>query len=342
MEKNINLFQFAQPEYLWFLSIIPLMFGIYFISNLLKKRALQKFGDAEIIQRLMPEVSVTRQLLKFIIINIALFLIIIAVARPQYGKKLQEVTRKSAELVIAIDVSHSMEATDITPNRLDRAKKAISELLKKSQDKIAIIIFAGKAYTFTPLTADYSGIDMLLSSLSTNDISTQGTDISAAIELGMKSFSPETKKGKALIIITDGENHEEKAIEMAKTAHDKGIIVSTIGMGKTKAVPIPTKNGSFKKDRYGEKVLTKLNEPLLQQIAETGGGIYTRGNNIKNGLEDVLAQLNKLDKENSKIKVEGYSDKFMYFVVLALAFLLLEFIILERKNKRLKNIKLFD
>lgn len=343
MGNDINLFQFAHPEYLWFLMIIPLFIGIYFVSSYFKKKSLAKFGDTEIIKRLMPEASNIRQIIKFILLNIAIAMVIIAIARPQYGKQIKEVTRKSAEVVIAIDVSHSMEARDIAPSRLEQAKKAIKELLTKTQDKIALIIFAGEAYTFTPLTADYSGISMLLKSLTTNDIRNQGTNIGAAIELGVKSFSPNTEKGKALIVITDGENHEEAAIEQAKIAKEKGIMVSTIGMGRPHAVPIPdSRTGDFKKDKYGEKILTKLNETLLKQIANAGGGIYTRGNNIKNGLENILNQLNTLDKDEAKIEVEGYDDKFMYFAALALAFLLLEFLILERKNRRLKNINLFD
>lgn len=337
--QETNLFQFANPEYLWALFLVIFLTGIYIIASYLKKKALASFGDINIINRLMPGASKTRTLIKFIIMNFVLIMIIIAAARPQFGKKLKEIKRQSAEIVIALDVSNSMEAEDINPNRLERAKKAISKFLQKSQDNIALIIFAGKAYMQIPLTDDYSAIRLNLEPLSTDNVPVQGTDISAAIELGTKSFSPATNKGKALVIITDGENHEEKAIKKAKEAKEKGIIVSTIGMGKLKTVPIPNRRTrDFRKNQFGEKVLTKLNENLLKKIANAGGGIYARGNNIDAGLKSILKELNKLEKSETKSTFAEYDDKFHYFIFIALFLIIAEFILLERKNQRLNKL----
>ena len=291
----------------------------------------------------MPDISKARVMLKFILLNISLALIILAIARPQYGMQTKEVIRNSAEIVIALDVSKSMDATDIQPSRIEKAKNAILRFLKKSQDNIALIVFAGDAYIQVPITNDYSGIKAILSSLSTDNVSKQGTNISSAIDLGMKSFTEDKKKGKAIIIITDGENHEEKAIEKAKEAVKEGVMISTIGMGKLHAVPIPDRRtGDFKKKRNGEKVLTKLNEDLLKKIAEAGNGTYTRANNISQGLKNILTELNKLEKTKTKIKVKEYEDYFIYIAMLVLFLLILEFIILERKNKKLSKVKLFD
>ncbi len=337
--SEMNLFQFANPEYLWAFFSIVFLILIYIFAYYRKRKALAIFGDHNIIRRLMPDASKTRVLIKFVTLNLVLAMVIIAAARPQFGKKLKEVTRQSAEIIIALDVSNSMEAEDIDPNRLIRAKRAISKFLKKSQDDIGLIIFAGKAYMQVPLTNDYSAIKLVLEPLSTDNVSIQGTDISAAVELGIKSFSPTRDKGKALIIITDGENHEEKAIENAKEAKEKGIIVSTIGMGKLKAVPIPNKKTrDFRKNNSGDKVLTKLNEKLLRQIASTGGGIYARGNNIDTGLKLILKELNKLEKKETKSKFKEYNDKFHYIIFIALFFIIVEFIILEKKNKKLNKL----
>jgi len=341
---EIKLFQFAYPELLWLLAAIPLFFVIYFLSVWRKRRILKRFGDSEIIAQLMPEASPVRNFLKFILINLAFAAVVFGAARPQFGVKMKEVTKRGAELVIALDVSNSMMAEDIQPNRLERAKEAISQLMENDQgDNIALIVFAGDAYTQIPMTADFSAAELFLSNVKTDMIPVQGTNISAAIELGMKSFSPENDKGRAIIIITDGEDHEQDAIAKAKEANAKGIIVSTLGMGEQRAVPIPDpETGDFRKDAQGNRVLTELNETLLKQVARAGGGIYTRANNTRIGLKNLYADLDKLGKSEQKSNVAEYDDRYRYFVILALFFLLAEFFILERQNRWLNQIKIFE
>ncbi len=343
--SDIQLFQFQNAEYLYLLFLIPVLILTYLWIQYRKGKALERFGDKELITQLMPEASSFRNWLKFIILNLVLIFMILAVSRPQFGSKLDEVERESAEIVIALDVSNSMLAEDIKPNRLTRAKKAITRLLQKSKDdKIGLIIFGGQAYTQIPLTNDYSGAELYLEAVNTDAVPVQGTNISAAIEHGINSFDPETETGKVLIIITDGENHEEEAIAAAKKAYKQGITVCTIGMGLPKAVTIPDPKhpGRFKKDRNGNTVLTKLNENLLMQIAEAGHGIYTSGNNIEAGLARISEQLAQTSKSKVKMKVAEYDDNYMALVILALIFLILEFFILERKNRWLSKLKIFE
>lgn len=341
---NIQLFQFQNEEYLYFLFLIPLMVLVYLWLQYSKNKALERFGDRELVKRLMPEASKTRNWIKFIVLNLVLTAIILAVARPQFGSKIKETEREAAEIIIALDVSNSMLAEDIRPNRLERAKKAIVRLLQKSKnDKIGLIVFGGKAYTQIPLTNDYSGAELYLEALSTDAVPVQGTNINAAIRHGIASFSPETETGKVLIIITDGENHEEEALTAAENAADNNITVNTIGMGLPKPTTIPDpKRGGLKKKRNGEPVLTKLNESLLKQIAKAGNGIYTSGNNIEAGLSEISKQLAKTGKSKIKMKVEEFDDYYISLIYIALILLILEFIILERKNRWLSKLKLFD
>ncbi len=304
------------------------------------------FGQKDILSVLMPNVSASRPVLKFIILMLALASIIVAIARPQFGSKLKTEKRKGIELIIALDVSNSMMAEDIEPNRLERSKRAISQLVDKlSNDKIGLIVFAGDAYTQLPITADYVSAKLFLNSISTNIVPTQGTAIGAAIELGTKSFNPQFKGSKAMIIITDGENHEDDAIGAAKAATEEGIVVYTIGMGLPQGGPIPEySNGmkTYRKDREGNTVVTKLDEPMLQKIAEAGKGAYIRANNAQVGLNNLLNEVNKMEKSELETQIYAdYDDKFQYFIAFALFLILLDFMILERKNKYLKNFKLF-
>jgi len=304
------------------------------------------FGQKDILSVLMPNVSASRPVLKFIILMLALASIIVAIARPQFGSKLKTEKRKGIELIIALDVSNSMMAEDIEPNRLERSKRAISQLVDKlSNDKIGLIVFAGDAYTQLPITADYVSAKLFLNSISTNIVPTQGTAIGAAIELGTKSFNPQFKGSKAMIIITDGENHEDDAIGAAKAATEEGIVVYTIGMGLPQGGPIPEySNGmkTYRKDREGNTVVTKLDEPMLQKIAEAGNGAYIRANNAQVGLNNLLNEVNKMEKSELETQIYAdYDDKFQYFIAFALFLILLDFMILERKNKYLKNFKLF-
>ncbi|MDA3930121.1 MAG: VWA domain-containing protein [Prolixibacteraceae bacterium] len=341
------MFRFGNPEYLMALVLIPVLIILYIIFNRKRKKAIQEFGNPELLEPLMPNASSARLAWKFTIILTALTFLIIGIARPQFGAKLQKIKRQGVEIIIALDVSNSMMAEDIQPNRLERAKRAISRLTERlNNDKIGLIVFAGDAYTQVPITTDYTSAKLFLSSINTSIVPKQGTAIGSAINLGMKSFTPETESSKAIVIITDGENHEDDAVEMATIAQEEDIIVHTIGMGLPQGGPIPIINANgqkdFRKDKNGEVVVTKLDEKMLQEIAVAGGGKYVRANNTEVGINAIFDEINKMQKTELESRVySDYNDQFYYFIVVALALLLLEFFLMERKNKVLKNIKLF-
>lgn len=340
------MFRIANPEYLYLLIVIPALIIFFWYSRLQRRKALALFGQKDILSVLMPNVSPGRPVLKFIILLLALSSIIVGIARPQFGSKLKTEKRKGIELMIALDVSNSMMAEDIQPNRLERAKRAISQLVDKlSDDKIGLIVFAGDAYIQLPITADYVSAKLFLNSISTQMVPTQGTAIGAAINLGLKSFSPQYEGSKAMIIITDGENHEDDAIGAAKAAAEQGVMVYTIGMGLPQGGPIPDLSGgqrSYRKDNQGNVIVTKLDEPMLQKIAEAGKGAYIRANNAQVGLNNLFSEVNKMEKTEMETQIYAdYDDKFQYFLGLGLFLILLDFLVLDRKNKYLKNFKLF-
>lgn len=341
------MFRFGNTEYLYLLLVVPVLIIIYLIALNRKRNALKKYGNPDVIEQLMPDRSNSRPNLKFIFFLIALIAIIFALARPQFGSKLQEVKRKGVELIIALDVSNSMLAEDIQPNRLERAKQAISRLVDRLRnDKMGLVVFAGEAYIQLPITTDYASAKLFLSTISTNIVPTQGTAIGAAIDLAAKSFSPESDVNKAIIVITDGENHEDDAVEAAKRVAEKGIVVHTLGMGLPQGAPIPVNPGAtsrnYRKDREGNVVISKLDEVMLQKIAVAGEGIYIRATNTKIGLNNLFDEINKMQKKEFEAKVySDFDEQYQYMVGFALLLLLLEFWILERKNRFLKNIDLF-
>jgi Ca-activated chloride channel family protein len=342
----MEMFRFGNIEYLWGLLIIPLLTLFFILSRISRRRALKKFGQQEIISHLMPFSSRNRPVFKFMLLMLALAFFITGIARPQFGSKLKTVKREGVELIIALDVSNSMMAEDIQPNRLERAKRAISRLVDRlKDDKIGLIVFAGDAYTQLPITSDYNSAKLFLNSVNTQIVPKQGTAIGAAIDLARRSFTPNGESNKAIIIITDGENHEDDAISSAKAAVEEGIIVHTIGMGLPSGSPIPVlRNGQtdYLKDRDGNVVVTKLNEQMLEQISAAGEGIYVRANNAQVGLNALFDEINKMEKQEMESKTfSEYDDQFQYFFAVGLFLLLLEYVILERKNKYLKNIKLF-
>jgi Ca-activated chloride channel family protein len=340
------MFRLANPEYLYALLLIPALIVVFWYSRIQRRRALDKFGQREILSVLMPNVSASRPVIKFIVLLLAISSIIIALARPQFGSKLKTVKREGIELIIALDVSNSMMAEDIQPNRLERSKRAISQLVDKlGDDKIGLIVFAGEAYTQLPITADFVSAKLFLNSISTEIVPTQGTAIGAAIDLAAKSFSPQFPGSKVIIVITDGENHEDDATAAAANAAKEGIVVHTIGMGLPQGAVIPYfANGqkNYRKDNQGNTVVTKLDEPTLQKIAQEGKGLYIRANNTQVGLNTLLSEVEKMEQTEMESQIYAdYDDKFQYFIGLGLFFILLNFLILERKNKYLKNFKLF-
>jgi len=342
----MEMFKFGNIEYLWGLLIIPMLTLFFIWSRIARRRALKKFGQQEILNHLMPFSSKNRPGFKFMIVMLALAFFIAGIARPQFGSKLKTVKRKGVELIIALDVSNSMMAEDIQPNRLERSKRAISRLVDRlKDDKIGLIVFAGDAYTQLPITSDYNSAKLFLNSVNTQIVPKQGTAIGAAIDLARRSFTPNGEANKAIIIITDGENHEDDAVASAQAAVEEGIFVHTIGMGLPSGSPIPVlKNGQtdYLKDRDGNVVVTKLNEQMLEKISAAGEGIYVRANNAQVGLNALFDEINKMEKQEMESKTfSEYDDQFQYFFAVGLFLLLLEFVILERKNKYLKNIKLF-
>ncbi|WP_294143046.1 VWA domain-containing protein [uncultured Sanguibacteroides sp.] len=339
------MFRFAHPDLLYLLIVIPLLVIFYIVTVRHKKKAIAVFGNPDLLSGLMPLLSFKRGALKFVLILIALFFIILGVAGPQFGSKLQQVKKEGVELIIALDVSNSMLAQDIKPDRLEAAKQAISRMVEKlNNDKIGLIVFAGDAYVQLPITTDYSSAKLFLSGISTDIVPIQGTAIGNAIDLAAKSFTPNTEASKAIIVITDGENHQDDAVAAAKAAREKGIYVHTIGMGLPQGGPIPEKGnpGQFMKDGSGNVVISKLDEETLRAIAKAGEGMFVRASNSNVGLTTLLDEINRMDKTLLEERVySDYSEKYQYFILIGLLFVLLEFIVLGRKNKNLLKINIF-
>jgi Ca-activated chloride channel family protein len=344
----MEMFRFGNPNYLWGLVIIPVLIAIFIYFRIQRKKAIREFGNPELLTSLMPSASDSRPILKFSILMLALSFLILGIARPQFGAKLQKIKRQGIELIIALDVSNSMMAEDIQPNRLERAKRAISRLTERlSNDKLGLVVFAGDAYTQIPITTDYLSAKLFLSAITPEIVPKQGTAIGAAIDLARNSFTPESKTSKAIIVITDGENHEDDAIEMAKLAAENEIVVHTIGMGLPQGGPIPVVNAygqkDFRRDKSGQVVVTRLDENMLQQIAAAGNGKYIRANNTEVGINNIFDEISKMEKSELESKVySDYNDQFYYFIAIALALIALEYLILERKNNLLKNFRLFN
>ncbi len=339
------MFRFADPEYLFLLAIIPLMAVIFIYRRMKQRRNIRMFGDPDILAQLMPNVSRVRPVVKFSLQMIAFFLVVVVLARPQFGTKTQEVKRQGIEVIIVLDISNSMMAQDIQPSRLDKSKQVLSRMIDRMEnDKIGMVVFAGDAFTQLPITADYVSAKMFLNSISPKLIARQGTAIGSAIELAVNSFNANSQASKAIVLITDGENHEDNAVEAAKLAQDKKIAVHVIGMGRPEGGPIPLEGSmSFLKDNQGNVVVSKLNEEMCKEIALGGKGVYVRADNSNTAYSTIIDELDKLAK--SEISATVYSDfneQFQSFAILALLLLLIEYFVYERINKRLSRMKIFD
>jgi len=340
------VFKFFNIEYFWLLGLIPVMIVALVLFLRWRKNALQRYGDPKIFAPLMPEASVGKTILKFILLSLTLAAVVLALARPKTGSRIEKVQRKGIDIMLCLDVSNSMMAEDIRPNRLERAKQSVARLIDRlSGDRIGIIIFAGKAYTQLPITTDYAAAKLFLNTVNTGIIPSQGTAIADAIELAASSFG-ETKHNKAIIVITDGEDHEGKALEQTEAAAKNGILVYTIGMGLPEGAPIPVYKGGnitgYKKDREGNTVISKLDETLLQRIASLGNGMYVRASNSEAGLNKVFEDLNKVEKsEIESTQYADHEDQFQYFTALALLLLLIDLVVFERKTIWLRRLKPF-
>lgn len=343
------MYRFESDIYLWaILGILPLVIIVFLFIQNWKKRKLQQFGNEEIVKRLMPNVSKSLPIVKFVLYSLAIVSLLIGLANLQFGTKVEEVKREGIDLMIALDVSNSMLAEDLSPNRLERSKRAIYQLIQKlHNDRLGIIVFAGDAYVQLPITTDYSSAKLFLETIGTDIVPTQGTSIGAAINLAMESFDFENGTSKSIIVITDGENHEDDAKEAASNASSKDVTVHTIGMGSEIGGPIPVyKNGAqidFRKDNQGNTVVTKLNESMLKEIAAEGNGSYLRANNANAGLDIIMEEIDKMEKKEFGSKsFKDYEDRFQIFLIIALILIVLEYFISNRRTSKLDGVNLFE
>lgn len=338
------MFRFEEPTYLYLLLLLPFLAAFYLYSNYRRRKAIRKFGDPVLMAQLMPDVSKYRPDVKFWLVFAAIGLFAVLLARPQFGSKLETVKRQGVEVMIALDISNSMLAQDVQPSRLEKAKRLVAQLVDKMEnDKVGMIVFAGDAFTQLPITSDYISAKMFLESINPSLISKQGTAIGAAINLATRSFTPQEGVGRAVIVITDGENHEGGAVEAAKAAAEKGIQVSVLGVGMPDGAPIPVEGtNDFRRDRDGNVVVTRLNEQMCQEIAQAGDGIYVRVDN-SNAAQKVIAQeINKMAKADVETQVyTEFNEQFQAVAWIILLLLLAEMLILERKNPLFRNIYLF-
>ena len=343
------MLRYENSEWLFLLVLIPIIILVFIFSVRWRKKAIGVFGQLKLVYKLMPMVSELKLRTKFILFTIAITSLIIGIANPQIGSKMEEVKREGVDLMIAIDLSNSMLAEDLQPNRLMRAKQSISKLIDRLDgDRIGLIVFAGDAFVQLPITTDYSAAKLFLSTINTSIVPTQGTAIGKAIELSIKSFDLKNDQNKAIIIITDGENHEDDAIKKADEAEELGIFVHTIGMGSSEGGPIPIKNRngsltSYQKDKEGNTIITVLNEEMLKQIAQAGGGSYIRANSTQSGLNALFKEINKMEKKEIGSKVfTDYKDRFQWFIGIAIILLIIEIMMKVRKNKWSSKINLFE
>jgi len=339
------MFKFANPEYLYLLTLVPVLVALHVFSNIRRQKRLEEYGDEELISRLMPDVSSVRPNLKFWLLFASYTLCCFLLARPQFGSKQETVTRKGIETVIALDISNSMLAEDVAPNRLDKSKRIISNLVDRFQDdKVGLIVFAGDAFVQLPITSDFISAKVFLNAISPGLITRQGTDIRAAIELAARSFTPNEGVGKAIIIITDGEDFEGGAVEAAQAAADKGYLVYVMGVGLPTGVPIPgDRKGEYRRDKEGNVVMTHLNEEMCRNIAAAGKGAYFYVDNSNAAEKALQKEFDKLAKADVETTIyTEYDEQFDIIAWMILIILLAEVYICESRSPRFRNFSLFN
>lgn len=340
------MFRFGNPEFLWFYTAMPFLLALYIYLNIRKRKDVQRMGKLSTLKKMMPELSLKRSYLKFWLIFAALCVAIFMVSRPQFGTKVQTVEKEGIELVIAIDVSNSMLTEDVSPNRLARAKQILSRLIDvRSNDKVGLIVFAGEAYVQMPLTSDTQSAKIFLNTIDPSLVPVQGTAIGDAINLGMTSFSSDQSASRSIVIITDGEDHEGNAIEIAANAAKEGVQVNVIGIGSPNGAPIPSvEYGSqFMTDNEGNVVVSRLNEQMNMEIAQSGHGMYVRADNSNNAVQALVAQLDELETTTtSSLSYSEYDEKFTVFAWILLVILIVEILIYDKKNPIFRNIKIFS
>ena len=337
------MFRFENPIYLWLLLIIPILIIIKIMMWYVQRKNLSRIGNPTLLKELMPDVSRFRPWVKFLLLITALSSLILALARPQFGSKISHEKRNGIEAIIALDISNSMLAQDVQPSRLDKSKLMIENLINGFiNDKIGLVVFAGEAYVQLPITSDYVSAKMFLSDITPNLISAQGTDIARAIRVSLSSFTQQKGVGKAIILITDGEDNEGGALEAVKEAKEKGVNVFILGVGDSKGAPIPLGNGEYLKDNHGQTVMTALNENMCKEIAQAGSGTYIHIDNTSLAQEQLNNELSKLQKGDSDAVVYSeYNEQFQIVALFSFILLLIEVCLLERKNPLLKRFNLF-
>lgn len=326
---------FAQVGYLLLILLIPLMFIAYWLMRRIRKKRIARFGDPELVDRLTPDVPRRKGWMKLTLISLALLFFAVGMSRPQLGAILKEKEIKGAEIMVVLDVSNSMLAQDYSPNRLERAKLAISKLVDGLKgDRIGLIIFAGESFVQLPITSDYVSAKIFLNSITTGSVPVQGTAMGEAIRTAIRSFTSESEHSRAIILITDGENHEDDPVAAARDAVEMGARVFCIGVGSPEGKPIPM-DGDLLKDKDGNIVVTRLDEQTLREVAAAGDGLYVRAGNTEFGLNPVIDEIRTLqDKEFQSVVFEEYDEQYMYFFAIALFFLLLEFFLSDTRNRR--------
>jgi Ca-activated chloride channel family protein len=329
------MINFAQSQYLLLILLIPVFFLIQALVFKLRARRIRRFGNEELVRQLMPSYSKTRTWVRLTMFSIGFFFFAIGLSRPQIGAKLKEHETKGAEIMIVLDVSNSMLAEDYSPNRLERAKLAISRLVDKLRDdRIGLIVFAGNSFVQLPITTDYVSAKMFLNTITTESVPIQGTAIGDAINTALRSFSAQSEKSRAIIVITDGENHEDDPVAAAAQAAEMGVRVFTIGVGSPEGKPIPM-DGELLKDKEGNIVVTRLDESVLQEVAKAGDGVFVRAGNSEFGLNPIIDDIRRMEDEKySSIVFEEFDEQFMYFMGIALFFFVLEMLIGDRRSKR--------
>ena len=337
------MFRFANPHLLWFLLVVPVMIIVFAILLRLRKRNLSNFGNLEAVKSLLRDVSSWRVGTKFILFTTAFAALIFAAARPQFGAKLREEKREGVEMMFVVDVSNSMLAEDFSPNRLDRTRYAIDKLFASlNQDRVGVVVFAGEAKVQLPITTDYRMARNFAKRLSPSLVEVQGTDVSDAIDLASLSFSQRDGASRVMILITDGEAHDADALAAAERAAERGIRIFAIGIGSPQGAPIKI-GGEFIKDEKGEMVVSRLNEELLQSITEKGNGAYIRASNAEFGLSDIVSEIEKMEKsELSTLRFDEYNEQFYWILWVVLGLLLIECLLLDRRNPRLRKFNIFE
>jgi len=342
------MYQLEEKIWFWALGIIPVIILLFLVLQFWRYRTQKKFADSSMLKRLSPNRSIFKSVLKVIVLSLVFFCLTIALVNPKIGTKLETVKREGVDIVFAVDVSKSMLAEDIAPNRLEKSKQLVTQIINNlASDRVGIIAYAGKAFPQLPITTDYTSAKMFLQSMDTNMLSSQGTAIDEAIKLAKTYFDDEEQTNRVLIIISDGEDHSEQAAIVAEEASEEGIRIFTIGVGDVKGGPIPEKrNGvvlNYKKDRQGETVITKLNEETLQNIASEANGAYINGENTKDVVENIREILNAMDKTEFEAKeFADFKDQFQWFLGFGIFFLLIDILLLERKTAWLKKLNLFN